>query len=80
MTLDEALEVAKDTLKKDFPAANTSEILNKDYLVISKYQYPILEEKGRDYAEVYLIEFKGYSLLIDANTRELIFIDLEKSS
>lgn len=78
--LEEALLIVKDAAKKYYKSTDISKVLNKDYLVVSESQYPIFEKKGKKYNEVYLIEFKECSVLIDANTKEVLFIDVEKSS
>lgn len=80
LTIEEALLIAKDAAKKYYKSTDISKVLNKDYLVVSESQYPILEEKGKKYNEVYLIGFKECSVLIDANTKEVLFIDVKKSS
>lgn len=80
LTLDEAFSIAKGLVEKDYKSMDVSKVLNKDYLVVSDEQYPILKEKGKKFAEVYLIEFKGCSVFIDANTKEVLFIDAEKTS
>lgn len=80
LTLDEAFSIAKELVEKDYKSMDVSKVLNKDYLVVSDEQYPILKEKGKKFAEIYLIEFKGGAVLIDANTKEVLFIDPEKTS